>query len=209
MINLNFRIISYYFDSKTFDQKYVKINLSANYNGNKKLKNILKELYFSYGINNDYWNNDWESHCNIFHINELLWSQFFDEDIIYDLEFSQEYYNNFKIGDLEKQFHISNIKIPVYLNSDGMGKAVGTIEGISFFFHMDEKDVHHIPHIHCQYSGIETRINLETLEVMDKPFKKSKMKIALKKIQKNQSELINYWNEVVVKGETLEFKMVI
>lgn len=207
MINLNFEIISCYCDLKTFEQKFVKIHLSTNYNCTKKLENILKEIYLTYGINNEYWKNDWKNHCDIFEINELFWSQFFNSDILYNLEYTQEDYIKMKISDLEKQFHISKTTIPVYLNYDGKGKAIGDTEGIKFFFHTNEKDIHHIPHIHCKYSGVETRINLETLKIMDKPFKKSKMKKALEIIQKNQSELINYWNSVVINGEALEFEL--
>lgn len=207
MINLNFRIISCYSDLKTLEQKYVEINLSANYNSTKRLKSILKEIYLTYGINNNHWNNGWENHCDIFQINELFWSQFFNNDIIYNLKYTQEDYTKMKIGDLEKQFHISKAMILLYLNYDGKGGSVGNTEGITFFFHTNEKDLHHIPHIHCKYSGIETRINLKTLKVIDKPFKKNKMKKALEIIQKNQEELINYWNVVVVNGETMKFKI--
>ncbi len=207
MINLNFRIISCYSDSKTYEQKFIKINLSTNYNGTKRLSYILKEIYLTYGINNEYWSNDWKNHCDILNINELLWSQFFDDDIIYNLKYTQEDYTKMKINDLEKQFHISNITIPIYLNYDGKGQAIGDTEGIKFFFHTKEKDIHHTPHIHCKYSDIETRVNLKTLEIMNKPFKKSKMKKALEIIKINQKELINYWNKVIVNGETLKFEL--
>lgn len=207
MINLNFRIISCYCDSETLVQKYVIINLSNDYNNKKKLENILKEIYITYGINNENWSGTWKDHCGIFYINNLFWKQYFTDDIISDLKYTQADYRKMKIEDLEKQFHISKILIPVYLNYDGKGGTVGDTEGIKFFFHYNEKDIHHIPHIHCKYSGIETRVNLETLEIMDKPFKKSKMKIAIEKIKKNQSGLINYWNKVVINGETLGFEM--
>lgn len=207
MINLNFKIISCYCDSETLEQKYVIINLSDDYNSKKKLENILKEIYITYGINNENWSGTWKDHCDIFYINNLFWKQYFTDDIISDLKYTQDDYRKMKIEDLEKQFHISNLLIPVYLNYDGKGGTVGDTEGIKFFFHSNEKDIHHIPHIHCKYSGIETRVNLETLEIMDKPFKKSKMKIAIKKIKKNQLGLINYWNKVVINGETLEFEM--
>ena len=51
MINLKFKIISCYYDSKTLEQKYVIIKLSNDYNNKEKLENILKELYTTYGIN--------------------------------------------------------------------------------------------------------------------------------------------------------------
>lgn len=207
MINLKFKIISCYYDSKTLEQKYVIIKLSNDYNNKEKLENILKELYTTYGINNQNWRGSWKNHCDIFDINNLFWKQYFTSDIISDLKYTQDDYRKMKIEDLEKQFHVSNILIPVHLNYDGKGGAVGDAEGIKFFFHTNEKDIHHKPHIHCKYSGIETRVNLLTLEIMDKPFKKSKMKIAINKIKRNQVELINYWNKVVINGETLDFEM--
>lgn len=209
MINLKFVIISYYFDSGTSEQKYVKFHLSADYRSTRKLESILRGIYLMYGINDKNCNSDWKNHCDIFHINELLWSQFFNDYIVCNLDYTQEDYIKMKICDLEKQFHISNLTIPIYLNYDGKGRAIGNIDGIKFFFHTNEKDIHHVPHIHCKYSGSETRINLENLEIMDKPFKKSKMKRALEIISENQNKLINYWESVVINGEKVKFELTI
>lgn len=36
---------------------------------------------------------------------------------------------------------------------------------------------------------------------------KNKIDFALKKIKENQADLLNYWNNVVKKGESIKFKM--
>ena len=48
-----------------------------------------------------------------------------------------------------------------------------------------------------------------TLTIIDKnTFKNySKTKLVLKLIEENKEDLINYWNRVVVNGESIKFKM--
>ena len=202
MINLKFKIISCYFDNPNTQQKFKTTYLFDAFNEKNKLKTILEKIYTKYSISN----KDWFDY-NIFNINNLLWRQFFSDDLIQEFNYSETDYINLTIEDLEKQFSIPKILIPIYLDYDGKGKAIGYSEGITFFFHTNEKDLHHKPHIHCKYAGIETRIEIETLKILDKPFKKSKMQYALKIIKENQKELINYWNKVVIKGEKLKFKL--
>ena len=130
----------------------------------------------------------------------------FNRNISENIEYSFSDYKKMTIGDLNKQFNITNLVIPVVLNKD-QGASVGNTEGIDFFFHTNERDIHHRRHIHCKYAETTTRIDLDTLEPIDKPFKKSKMSFAIKKIKENQKGLQNYWDTVVVKGETIKFKM--
>lgn len=49
----------------------------------------------------------------------------------------------------------------------GIGGDVGRCRGIHFFFHTNEKDLHHVPHIHCKHGSLEFRVNLKDLSIMD------------------------------------------
>ena len=90
---------------------------------------------------------------------------------------------------------------------EGIGGVLGEREGVKFFFHTREKDLPNIPHIHCEYSGEEFRVNLYTLEIMDKSFKSGKKtKLAIGVVSKNRDEFIRIWNLAVVKGLPFEFK---
>ena len=201
MLELSFKIISCYIDNNNI-QKFKIYTIRDKYNVNMTLAKILKELYKKYGINNkdnfDYY---------IFHVNNLFWKQYLSNDLICALDYTLYDYERLTLGQLEKQFSISKLEIPIHLNYDGKGKAVGDKHGIRFFFNHNEKDLHHNPHIHCKYAEFETRIEITTLKVLDKPFKKTKMKYALNFVKKHQQELINYWNKVVVNGESLELKL--
>lgn len=179
----------------------VKYNYVNNFDEKKTLKQIIDSLSKKVSI----------GQFNYFvleNINYLLWGKYFDESIIFDIEIDEDKILNTPIRDLENQFEISRMPICFHVNPVGMGGNVGNYEGIEFFFHTNEKDIHHQPHIHCKYSEEEFRVDLNDLYIIDKPFKnKSKNKIVLKKIKENQKELLNYWNEVVVNGENIKFRM--
>ena len=113
---------------------------------------------------------------------------------------------NTKIGILEEYFRISKRILSLHY-IDGIGGTLGESEGIRYFFHTREKDLHNIPHIHCEYSGEEFRVNLYTLEIMDDSFKsRKKTKLAMDVVTKNKDEFIRIWNLAVVKGLPFEFK---
>ena len=77
--------------------------------------------------------------------------------------------------------------------SIGIGGILGEREGIKFIFHTREKDLHNIPHIHCEYSGEEFRVNLYTLEIMDDSFKsRKKTKLAMDVVTKIKMNLLEY-----------------
>lgn len=136
-----------------------------------------------------------------------LWGQYFDNEIscfLNDDELLQT-----TLYKLESQFNISTITLNVVINGGGIGGGVGSDNGLYFYFHTRE-DVHNIPHIHVSYSGETISVNLETLELFTNPFKnKKKTKDALQIIMKHQGQLINYWNKVVRKGESVKFNMFI
>lgn len=205
MILLNFEIFSIYYN-KQRERDHIITNLSKEYSEDKTLREVLHEIYLEYNKVEKNNNVDWEGYCDIFRINEFFWGQFFDKEFAANMEYSFLDYKDMTIGDLNKQFKITNMIIPVVLNKD-KGAGVGDEEGIEFFFHTNEKDIHHRRHIHCKYAETTTRVDLDTLEPIDEPFKKSKMKFAIKMIKENQKDLQNYWDTVVVKGETIKFKM--
>ena len=121
-------------------------------------------------------------------------------------EYDEDELMNTKIGILEEYFKISERMLSIHY-IDGIGGTLGESEGIIYFFHTREKDLHNTPHIHCWYSGEEFRINLNTLEIMDYSFKsKKKTKLAMDVVTKNKDEFIRIWNLAVVKGLPFEFK---
>ncbi len=205
MIKLNFSIYSILHGNVVEDKRCTEILATSEYDESTKLRDILKELYYKYERHNGKYNKDWEFCCDIFNLNELLWSQYFKDEIVKRINYSFKDYKDMTIGDLDKQFHISKMIIPVTLNKD-KGASVGNCEGIDFFFHPNEGK-HIIPHIHCEYSGETISIDLTSLKVFAGSFKKSKIDFAIEKIKDNQEDLINYWNNVVVNGESMKFKM--
>ena len=121
-------------------------------------------------------------------------------------DYNEDEVMNTKIGVLEEYFKISERTLSLHY-IDGIGGTLGESEGIRYFFHTREKDLHNIPHIHCEYSGEEFRVNLYTLEIMDDSFKsRKKTKLAMDVVIKNKDEFIRIWNLAVVKGLPFEFK---
>ncbi len=198
MINLKFYIKSYNYEQSDYEEFYV----SNYYSKALKFNTILTDIYKYYDKTNLKITNYY-----IPNINNLFFGQFFSIDIIRNIKTSIKDYEELSLAELENQFGISKIEIPIILNPIPMGAASGEVEGIKFFFHTNEKDLHHIPHIHCKYADVETRIDIINLTVLDKPFKNKKMKIALDLVRKNQNGLLKYWNNVVVKGESMKFTM--
>lgn len=202
MIKLKIDILSFYYLDKNFNKHFKEYNIVEDFDENITFGDLIKNLHNRYKINNGSFENYF-----IPYLTGLLWNQYFSEEICGQINDRDEDYYKLKLCELEKQFNISKLNIPLYLNYDGIGKAIGTIEGIKLYFHLDEKDLHHNPHIHCMYSGIETRIEIGTLKVLDKPFKKSKMDIAKQFIIDNREDLLNYWDKVVINGQSIELNI--
>ena len=121
-------------------------------------------------------------------------------------DYNEDEVMNTKIGVLEEYFKISERILSLHY-IDGIGGTLGESEGIRYFFHTREKDLHNIPHIHCEYSGEEFSVNLYTLEIMDNSFKsRKKTKLAIDVVSKNKDEFIRIWNLAVVKGLPFEFR---
>lgn len=186
-------------------EKYIIYECTETYNKNVTFEDILFDLYGKYSQYK--YERVLNSDCacavvvnyNLFDIN-YHFVGLTPEPEVFD-------YYHIPIGKLEEQFYISKAVFEVVLDLE-IGGTVGEYRGINFFFHTNEKDIHHIPHIHCKYSGEEFRVNLITLDILDKAFKNNKYtKIAIDVIKTNRLELLRYWEKVVLKGESVKFKM--
>lgn len=202
MINLKFHIFSYEYNEEKKPPKCVERKTTETYDENITLEEVLIDLHKKYAINSKNVSN-----YHITNLNELLWSQYFPKKIVFAINDCYDDCLATKLADLQRQFHISNLEFTVLLNFDGLGKSIGEKEGIHFYFHSNEKDLHHNPHIHCKYSGEEMRIEIETLKILDKPFKKSKVKIVKKFVKEHQVDLLNYWNKAIINGESIKLNI--
>ena len=205
MIKLKFKVESFYW-TKDYIQKCKKYNIERDYDENVKFGNVLLGLYEELGIGNEkqkrinYFIND---------LNKTMWQRFFKKEIYNNIDYELDDYEKLTVKELETQFKISALVFKLVINLDGIGGCVGERDGIRFVINTREKDRHNNAHVHCTYSGINTRIEIKILKVLDKPFKKSKMDIALSIIKKNQEGLLNYWNTCTINGESMKFKMII
>lgn len=199
-VQLNFKIDIYEYGDWSSP---IKTDIfSKEYSDNKTLEDVLKDLSKKYKTQLEY---DLIRYNNL---GILLWGQYFDNEISCFLNDDELLLTS--LYKLESQFNISTITLNVVINGGGIGGGVGSEKGLHFYFHTREKDVHKIPHIHVSYSGETISVNLETLQLFTKPFKnKKKTKDALQIIKKHQGQLINYWNKVVNKGESIKFNMFI
>lgn len=197
MIKLNFNMEIY--DDED-NSKTIKV--TEELKGTLTLQEALHQVYKKYSIRKDF-KGGWY----IIEFTKTLWSQYFSSDIYNNLLNTREEYVNTTLDEYEKQFNISNLVFDMVIDPCGMGGIVGQLNGITYFFHTNESDLHHRPHIHTEYQGIECRIRLDNLEVMDKPYKSKKIKEAIHWIERNKKDLLNYWNKVIVNGESIKFKM--
>lgn len=203
-IKLNFIVVAY-----AINKCKKKTTLISNYyDENLTFNDILREIYENYSLDK-LSQEDLEPFgysalmidSNLFEI-DYNFQGFEAEPVIYD-------YDNIEIKYLEKQFKITKKTFEIWLDP-GIGGEIGRCRGIHFFFHTNEKDLHHRPHIHCKCGSEEFRVDLNNIEIIDIGFKnKQRTKKAIELIKLNQNQLIKYWNNVVVKGETVKFKMYI
>ena len=203
MRKLRFKVIVYEYIENKINKKI--FNYENCYNDDMKLGDIVDDICEKFDKNSEF------HRPLIMGINKLLWNRYFEKvnsafNLI-DERRSSDYFK-FKIGELCSQFGIDNNEIIISINPP-IGGDVGIHRGIHFFFHTNEKDRHHIPHIHVKNGNTTFRIGLEKINILDdKTFKNPKMtKIALKMVELNRKELIDYWNRVVIKGESIKFKM--
>lgn len=203
MIKLKFSVCVYSWSSgKNYKNKYFYESL---YSDDVKFGDIINF------ISNKYNPSTTHSKVVIYGINDLLWGKYFKKvgvlNSFRDLRIQSDYYE-YNVGDLCSQFNIDKDVINISINPP-YGSDVGRRNGIKFYFHTNEKDLHHKPHIHVQSDDVEFRIDLERIEIMDENVFKNpkKVKYALEVVSYNQKDLLNYWYKVVVNGEKIKFKM--
>lgn len=202
-IVLNFKLLPHKYISD-YSQTYEEYLVTRSFLSNMRLIDVIHALYNEYSFVKTN-----EDNFYIEDINELLWGEYFPPNICNELHYFSIDYEEIAIGDLDRQFNLSNKIFVVLFDRDGIGELLSDEDGVKIFFHTNEKDIHHKPHIHCSYSGYETRIEIETLKVLDKPFKKAKMDKAISFIKENQDRLLEYWNRVVINGEPIKFKHIV
>ena len=195
-IRLRFKVVSF-----DINNEFIINNIIKDYEKDIALNDILTDLYRRYSTMPIQDTNCYEiCEPNLFKINYNFLNLEPDSSIYNYLEIPIEL--------LENQFGISKKVIEIHLDEPGIGGTVGNAKGVHFYFHTNEKDIHHRPHIHCRYESEEFRVDLTTLEVLDTTFKnRVKTKLALQNIKLNQKELIKYWENVVVNGESIKFQM--
>lgn len=188
------------------NDKYKKNKLNKLYDGTLTLDDILKDIYERYSQNKLS-----QEELKLLGPQAYIYGgNLFEKNYIFkglELETESYEYHNISISDLETQFNITKKQFEIWLDSC-IGDCVAICRGIHLFFHTNERDIHHQPHIHCKYGSEEFRVDLINIRILDKPFKsKSKTKKAMGIIKINQQELIKYWNNVVVKGEKVKLKL--
>lgn len=184
-----------------------KVKLTKEFPASYTLKQVLIWIYHKYSKSK--YKVDIDEH-NILISNPNLFEYIYKFKGI-EYEPSVFEYENYEIEKLDNQFDISKKNLALLLDY-GIGSDIGRCKGVHLFFHTNEKDIHHQPHIHCRCSSEEFRVCLNSLKIMnkDKPFKnKKRTELALELVKLNQDELIKYWNDVVIHGETVKLKIYI
>lgn len=204
MRKLKFKITTYeYVGYKILE----KTNFyEAGYEDNIRLIDILEQLRIKFDKKSDY------CRAIILDFSSILWGKYFkkidsENNMLLDERRFEDYYK-YKIGDLCSQFDIEEKELEILFNPP-IGGDVGRHRGIHYFFHTAEKDIHHRPHIHIKSGDTEFRVTLDSIEILDKNTFKSpkKTKLAIELVKLNQEELLNYWNKVVINGESIKYKM--
>lgn len=180
------------------------------FDNNKKLIDIIKY------INEYYCDKGMESY--ITNIESFLFSNLLDTNSINYLDIpifnkSGKFTDifNITIKDLLSLDAFSDNYLEITYNcSIGIGGVVGIFDGIKYYFHNNEKNIHSsLPHVHCKYGEEEIRINLLNFDVLDnKEFKSpSKTRKARKYVIDNQVELLDIWENVIDKDNVLNKKI--
>lgn len=144
------------------------------------------------------------------------WGRILNEDLCIQMDGDDIKYKwlRYKVGDVQKAFNLFDNKINIVANASGFGKVMGEEEGIRFYINNNEKDYHQFePHVHCEYSGEEMRIRIDTLVIMkkDKAFKnKKKVKKAISWVKNRQESLLKFYNSFAINEDnSIIFEVVI
>ena len=183
-INVNYRITIY--DDK-YNEKIID-NLYDTFDSNILFPNMVDSLVRK---NNIKW-----FQIYVENLKSNTWGRIMDGD---DVHYQ---WLRFKIGDVQKAFGLFDNQINIVVNASGLGKVMGEEEGIRFYINNNEKDYHQFePHVHCEYSGEEMRIRIDTLVIMkkDKAFKnKKKVKKAINWVKVHQESLLKFYNSFAI-----------
>ena len=138
-----------------------------------------------------------------------LWNKFYtDEDDGVDFAVIDGMYNNkidfdnynVKLIDILEHCDLNNVIIIYAIIPIGATGAV--YNGYRLSIHSDEQIHRYLPHVHVECGAGDTRINLNTLEIMNDDIfnsRKDKKKI-LGYLKDNQERWIGYYNSIVVDG---------
>lgn len=194
-VEINFKVISANEDIE--EQETYEYDCCNKYDENVTLEYVVKDLINKYAIPDIFG----EIHFAIINLKDI-WDGVIDDALIENTIVDYDSLKQVSLKKLEEQFDISKKFFVLEINTCTGGTG-GVSNGVRFFFHTNEKDLHHRPHIHCEYGGKEMRIEIETLKILDKPFKnKSRVRYAKKIVLNNRDALLDYWNRVINKGES-------
>lgn len=206
-IKLEFEITSYNLSDENNNlPSEIKLTYVDEFDGNFNFLDIINDIANDFHIKSSSKTNYTYNLDNIY---EILWSEYFDEEFISNMMKNIDKNNYSKLDvtlkELDNQFHLHDKKIPLVIDSEDE-----QISGIRFFFHTKDDESEKTPHIHCRYSGVERKINLNTLEFIHEPFKSiNKSRLAIRIVTKYQKSLINYWDKILAEGENVEFEVIL
>ena len=172
----------------------------------------LKEV-FQY-IENKFSKKGLSVHCS--NMKYLLFRSYFRDDFIKNIDdgsFLDPNSNAYQItvDELKNLCNYSSFLIGIVYNVyGGFGKTVGEENGIKYYFHNNEKNIHiDSPHIHCSYSGETIRISLTNGKVLDNQHFKSpaKTRQAVNYVKDHKNELFEFWLNVVDKDNDFNKKI--
>lgn len=177
----------FYDNANDINNKEIEIN-TFKFNNKTKVKDLYIELrnkfYSDYGYEVDY----------------IIVDNIFNYQINFD---------NFDtpLNSILEHCHLDNIII-IY-SVLPIGATGAYYNGYRLLIHSDEQIHRFLPHVHVECGSGDTRINLNTLEIMDKDIfnsKKDKKKV-LSYLRNNQEKWIGYYKSIVVEGKDSNIKI--
>ncbi len=149
---LKFKVIIYFYKNDHIIENIKSVDIE--YYDYETLNDIFSKIMFGvYGEDN---------HSVYFEgLSKILWENYFPKLYkLFDERLEDKYYD-YSIKKLKKQFDFGKKRYKIMIDPP-IGGDVGYNRGIHFFFHLNEKDIHHEPHIHVKHGEIEFRVNLIT-----------------------------------------------
>lgn len=196
--------------------KIIKTGVIPNYEIIDNLSEVVDEENMFYDTIKELLKKNDVIYSQIFikNLKKLTWGKLIkDKELLNELCGSD--YNieclNYSLKDLQDAFKLFDNKIIIIAQELGIGRIVGETNGIKFYINNNEKDRHEFePHIHCKCGGEETRIRIDTLEIMkkDEQFKNTKkMRVAIEWIKKYQKGLLEFYNSFAInKGNNIKLE---